>query len=263
MNSARSTSTVGDGEGHESKVSSQNRFTHSVFQPVSARSSSTVDDDELRIAIPDVHHMQPKSMSKRDELNLSRTSLHGENMFDISQSRAGEKAQKLNSIANNMTSQARSPSTKTSLLGMENSYQNIKHKTPVNQVRQSPQVTTASLTSARSHTQDDFSPTNRPNSSATDSKKLRNLAATKIQRCYRRHLSRNKSDATAVKKLLEAKREQLSSNVDYSLEAQRKTEDNRRKTREERARLARQHAIEVILRVANFFLDSSLFRCQK
>ena len=41
----------------------------------------------------------------------------------------------VNGLANNMTSQGLKQKAKASLSSIENSYQNIKHKTPVNQVR--------------------------------------------------------------------------------------------------------------------------------
>ncbi len=139
----RTTSHVSQGRSHA---------FHSVFQPTSARSISTVDS----------FHTSGRETSRdhsREDCHVGDTNSHGDdvnfnfesnistkedlnpNMNDfLSQAALGlnsndGKSQKLNSLANNMTSQAMSPGTKTSLLDLENAFQNLKHKMPVNQVQ--------------------------------------------------------------------------------------------------------------------------------
>lgn len=51
----------------------------------------------------------------------------------------------MNGLANNMTSQGQKQRTKASLSSMENSYQNIRHKTPVNQVGRVSSAASASV----------------------------------------------------------------------------------------------------------------------
>ena len=51
----------------------------------------------------------------------------------------------VNGLANNMTSQGQKQKAKASLSSIENSYQNIKHKTPVNQVRTVSSTASASV----------------------------------------------------------------------------------------------------------------------
>ena len=111
------------------------------------------------------------NISAKEDLNpnmndfLSRDAL-GLNSHD-------GKSQKLNSLANNMTSQAMSPGTKTPLLDLENAFQNLKHKMPVNQVRRSPQNIARNI--------------------ADDQGRCTHESAIKIQRWYRRHRSRRKA----------------------------------------------------------------------
>lgn len=119
----------------------------------------------------DINFNFEANISAKEDLNpnmndfLSRDAL-GLNSHD-------GKSQKLNSLANNMTSQAMSPGTKTPLLDLENAFQNLKHKMPVNQVRRSPQNIGRNISDDQGR-------------SAHDS-------AVKIQRWYRRHRSRRKA----------------------------------------------------------------------
>ena len=146
------------------------------------------------------------------------------------------KAMKLNSIANNMTSQAFSGGAKAPLHSMQNSYQNIKPKTPVNEVRQSPSL----------------SPQVGRNI-AEDYIKKCNMAATKIQRWYRRHQPRLKAGEAAMKRLLQAKRQEKEIQRKSEKDLLKLKEGERKKAREERARLARQQAIEVRLTDGHIF----------
>ena len=247
QNSARSGTTAA------SKQSKTSKFSHSVFEPVSARTNSTVDDDDDEYQDGDYLHNnyqqspeEAKPFSRgastptgRGDHNLhltipgsgrGRSSSHGEN--DLSGSRhdsSSDKATKLNSIANNMTSMALSPSTKAPFHGMENSYQNIKHKHPVNQVKQ-PSANKQAPVVGRKETEDYV-------------KKV-NMAATRIQRWYRRHresmASSSLAGQAALKRLLESKKREKAQEKEYHLTS---PDEQRKKTREERQRQERQEAI--------------------
>ena len=273
MNSARSTGSADGGEGDQGSQATgggHSRFSHSVFQPVSARTSSTLEDEEV---LDDPRHYHSEQLlprqSPREELRLnldqrapsheeinfnfeqkpfelkllgmdqratsheemshSRNSLYGDNANAYGND---QKSHKLNSIANNMTSQAMSPGTKMALMDMENSYQNIKPKTPVNQTRQFPRG------SGRR--------------SAEDQGRTANMSATRIQRWFRRHLTRRKAGEAAMRRLLDTKRaekaEELSQKKDYvSSSQQHQSSEQRKRIREEKARQARQDAIQVIM----------------
>lgn len=118
------------------------------------------------------------------------------------------KSHSLNSIANNMTSQAMSPQAKASLSSIENSYRNIKPKTPVNQVRkESNQMELQSLVLADSSPiAAAAAPQAKTNSKENSSQQIQINAANKIQRWYRRHYVRKKAGEAAMKRLLNQKR---------------------------------------------------------
>ena len=133
-----------------------------------------------------------------------------------------ERNGKLNSIVNNMTSLAMSPGgTKASFLGLENCYQNLKPKTPVNQVKRV----------------------------VSRDERAYHSAAVRIQRWYRR------CHAPAVqqgnlKRMLAAKRRDMEEQRDRERVQVKERENNvkdRTAIREEKARIARQKAIEVML----------------
>ncbi len=174
----------------------RSQFSHSVFQPTSARSTSTVEDDfdyhntnygehsneDLRLNLSgrgppadDVNFNFEANISAKEDLNPNMNDFLSRDALGLN-SHSG-KSQKLNSLANNMTSQAMSPGTKTPLLDLENAFQNLKHKTPVNQVRRSPQNV------GRNVMDDHF--------------KNCNMAATRIQRWFRRHHSRQQAGQCA------------------------------------------------------------------
>ena len=189
-NSAR----TDDAEEHLSRAG-RSHFSHSVFQPTSAQSTSTVEDDyhnsnygngpiyrdRSREDIVDINfdERHADDINFNFEANISAKEDLNPNMNDfLSRDALGlnshdGKSQKLNSLANNMTSQAMSPGTKTPLLDLENAFQNLKHKMPVNQVRRSPQNIGRNISDDQGR-------------SAHDS-------AVKIQRWYRRHRSRRKT----------------------------------------------------------------------
>jgi hypothetical protein len=65
-------------------------------------------------------------------LSLQNVSTNSASPATAAAASAGDR--QTNGLANNMTSQGQRQKTKASLSSIENSYQNIKHKTPVNQV---------------------------------------------------------------------------------------------------------------------------------
>uniref|UniRef100_A0A8C4XK34 Centrosomal protein 131 n=1 Tax=Falco tinnunculus TaxID=100819 RepID=A0A8C4XK34_FALTI len=74
-----------------------------------------------------------------------------------------------------------------------------------------------------------------------------NLAAVTIQRWYRRHSQRHRAAAAALGRLLAAKREERQQQMEEGniLDLQERKDEERRKIREEKARLARRAAIQV------------------
>ncbi len=254
--SARSTSTVdADGDGFSRVPSKTSKFSHSVFEPMSARSNSTIEAEEEEYTNLNYTAMADATAGDSDHRNGNRdggllgTGSHGNSPRDpVKQSLsvphtsgnlnnefvsshdsvAEQKATKLNSIANNMTSQALSPGVKTPLRSLEYSFQNIKPKTPVNQVRQSPQLQIG-------------------RNIAEDYVKKCNMAATKIQRWYRRHGKRRLAADAALKRLLHHKHQEKEEALRQEKAEAVNLEGGRRKTREDKAREARQQAIEVIL----------------
>ncbi|NWI07504.1 CP131 protein, partial [Tichodroma muraria] len=73
-----------------------------------------------------------------------------------------------------------------------------------------------------------------------------NLAAVTIQRWYRRHSQRHRTAAAALGRLMAAKREERQQRMEEGniLDLQEKKDEERRKIREEKARLARHAAIQ-------------------
>ena len=210
--SARSNSTLaserGDGPGAGSHTAS-NTMSHSIFQPVSARSTSTIDTVDDRFSdLENMLHKEPtaksrtprrsssdmdqpgtqstfrKSLSTEGFLsNFASNSHSEERVLNSQRPNSPRKSQNLNSITNNMTSHAMTPGAKTSLSNIENSYQNIKPKTPVNQVkRPSPPSSSVGRNVAENYI------------------KTVNMSACKIQRWYRRHFKRRRAGEAAVKR---------------------------------------------------------------
>ena len=159
---------------------------------------------------------------------------HGEN--DLAMSRDARedalagKATKLNSIANNMTVQAKSSAPRTPL---EHSVQNIKHKTPVNQVKEQTGLTnhmnaTANIPTNQKSFSRQGSRTSNPDNAALVLERQTNdlergqgnslarrqeQSAVIIQRFYRRHVKRKKSGEAALKRMLEGKRKERESSA--------------------------------------------------
>lgn len=226
------------------------KLPHSIFQPDSARSTSTIDSDHVGYNMP----RQRPSSGERSNGATAYDFLDLPDRYD-SRSKSPPALKTLNinaeqkpvsamlspSIANNMTLQALSPTTKTSFMDIENSYQNIKHKTPVNQVVKS------NTSPAPSQ--------NGQNSLAEDYIKSVNLAATKIQRKFRGYLAskskddvRNKAGEAAMKRLFGQKkreREEMLIKEQESRVNEDRAREDRRRIREEKARQARQDAIKV------------------
>ncbi|KAM6376955.1 centrosomal protein of 131 kDa isoform 10-T12 [Pluvialis apricaria] len=73
-----------------------------------------------------------------------------------------------------------------------------------------------------------------------------NLAAVTIQRWYRRHSQRHKAGAAALGRLLASKREEMQQRMEEGniLDLHKRKDEERRKIREEKARLARRAAIQ-------------------
>ena len=224
------------------RAGTKSELSHSVFHPVSARSTSTVDSDSVPVRLPRGDHFEDHffpvddledqninlqssfSGSVKDDFFLGQNDRKSSSLTASGSGSEMRKSLTMNSIANNMTSQAMSPRNKTPLHGLENSYQNIKHKL-VNQSRQTPQMGNSNLTE--------------------DYIKLCNMSATKIQRWYRRHSTRRKVGEAAVRRLLENKKEEKQKELLKEKNVPRHAEEDRKKSREEKARQARQQAIQV------------------
>ena len=79
-----------------------------------------------------------------------------------------------------------------------------------------------------------------------DHAKVRDLAATRIQRFFRRHVTRQKSSSAALRRMLDAKRQERASLLrDDPVTVNKSRDVERAKIREEKARQARQQAIQV------------------
>ena len=144
-----------------------------------------------------------------------------------------------------MTLQGRAPSVKVGLSDLENSYQNIKHKTPINQTRK---VSSSQGKPGVNR----LSESNSANSLAEDYIKSLNMSATKIQRWFRRHIKRRRAGKAAIQRLLNQKKQTFeehrmreSQNDFMAKEMEEKKQEERKRVREERAKYARQQAIQV------------------
>lgn len=252
-----------------------------VFQPRSFRSTDDESDDDILSssyskiqALQQLHAQKQKSPSPNDLMgNLDALvrikTPTGKKDFSDDMSDAHKKnvtgsksdtvtrtsngannfMQSSSEIANNMVMKGKSP--RTSFTSIENSYQNIKHKMPVNQVKE------RKINSGASNTHSSVG-----RNIAEDYIQTLNSAATKIQRWFRKNRhnngpvasnsARQKAGAAALKRLMQKKREEVQEShnkLDLSLfseeeEAKRKVEE-RKKTREEKARQARLQAIQV------------------
>ena len=215
---------------------------HSIFQQKSARSSS--DEDETF----DLKERLSQSFSGHNRIssNYGNDKNISEDNFDhlLSPRNVNNRSSSQSSIANNMTSQGRAPKVKVGLSDLENSYQNIKHKTPVNQTRK------VSTSQSKDANRDNIA--NSSNTLAEDYIKTLNMAATKVQRWFRRHNTRRKAGKAAIQRLLnqkkqtfEEKRLRESQNDFMAKEMEDRKQEERKRIREERAKYARQQAIQV------------------
>lgn len=164
-------------------------------------------------------------------------------------------------LANNVFKPGQKSKAKASLSSMENSYQNIKPKTPINQVCKALSGNLklngnnrAGLQSKRQiHHRKVSSSTKESMSQDTVEEYMDVLttAAVKIQKWYRRHRTRRMAAEAAVKRLLGQKKEEherrqqseLTQSLNDPLD-ESKTAENRQKAREEKAKQARQQAIQ-------------------
>lgn len=135
----------------------------------------------------------------------------------------------LQGVANNMTDHALQSGNKAPLTSMENAYQNIKHKTPVNQVRQ-----------------------RMSTNLAEDYIKTCNMSAAKIQRWFRRWQAKRRIAETSVKQLLEAKKQERELAMANDKQKELGRDADRKRAREEKARLARQAAMQVSCLISVF-----------
>lgn len=265
-----------NGEGSVSPSPAQN-----VFQPRSYRSTDDESDEDILSssyskiqALQQLHAQKQKSPSPNDILgNLDAlvriktptgkkdfsddvTDLHNKKVTSSKSDTVTRTAKGANNfvqsstgIANNMVMKGKSP--RTSFTSIENSYQNIKHKMPVNQVNDRQIIAGAN----NSHS-------SVGRNIAEDYIQTLNSAATKIQRWYRKHRqdsspgsensARQRAGTAALKRLMQQKRQEVQeshSKLDLSLlseeEAAKMKAEERKKTREERARQARLQAIQV------------------
>ncbi|WAQ95629.1 CP131-like protein [Mya arenaria] len=224
--------------------------THSIFQQKSARSSS---DEE--------------GFSFKDRLSQSFSNRGRKSSSDQESFKKGDNTDKglsprvannniprtssQGAIANNMTLQGMSKGVKVGLSDLENSYQNIKHKTPVNQTRKS---------QSSAYTPGAY--INSANSMVEDHIKKVNMAATQIQRWFRRHSVQNKetevstkAGEAALQRLLQSKKQTFeeqrlreSQNDFFAKEMEERGREDRKRNKEERAKMARQEAIKELHR---------------
>lgn len=173
---------------------------------------SSVDD-----FIQDIMDWTPRHDKDWDVLNSSRS-------VQSSKS-SGRRAEGIEnfgpvSLANNISRPGQKQKEKATLSSMENSYQNIKHKTPVNQVRdttessgQSRSLRSDSKTSQPSTVQ---TKTFRPKPGSNKDSKMQNVedyiglfnaSALKIQKWYRRHKTRHAAAEAAIRRLLSQKKQ--------------------------------------------------------
>ncbi|KAI8797479.1 centrosomal protein of 131 kDa [Biomphalaria glabrata] len=164
-------------------------------------------------------------------------------------------------LANNVSRLGQQPKIKASLSSIENSYQNIKHKTPVNQVNSGGSFFKKSGLHTLSAPMNSSLPLKQtyPSSSpitvsaagkVEDYLSKLNLAASKIQKWYSRHRTRRAAAEAALKRLLGQKKQEqelkLQKETANSLmfsEGEGRKGVDKKKAKEEKAKEARQQAI--------------------
>ncbi|GFO00920.1 centrosomal protein of 131 kda-like [Plakobranchus ocellatus] len=207
--------------------------------------------------IQDIMDRTPRNVEDTDMASVNSPS----SSFHRTDSRTGSAPETI-AVANNMFRPSEKSKAKAHLLTMENSYQNIKHKSPVNQVRKSSsgnsKVTGNNSTGVHSRrpTQARKVTANTKELSTGHSSVEQYMdvlasAAIKIQKWYRRHRTRRMAAEAAVKRLLSQKKEEHEQIVQSELaqsmnagELEIKTAAERKKAREDKAKEARQQAIQ-------------------
>ncbi|XP_071105625.1 centrosomal protein of 131 kDa-like [Haliotis cracherodii] len=203
---------------------------HNIFQPDTADSSSDDLDqieDTLSRSLNRLQSLQ-NQLSEANKNNSSSTD--DPEVLNSQRSNRSTSRKNMNSIVNNMTAQGHSTKTRPSLSSMENSYQNIKPKAPVNQVRK------AASNQVGMNVAEDYIQT-------------LNTAALKIQRWFRRHYKRKMVSEAAMRRLFDQKRQEHAELRQQELamstqESDEQRADERKKQREEKARQARLQAIQ-------------------
>ncbi|XP_033743324.1 centrosomal protein of 131 kDa-like [Pecten maximus] len=230
--STNSTQRVNNGGSGLLSPTMQQNF----FQPSSIHSSSDSDDGGiLSSSLNKIQSLQRKShAAKSDSFKNKKPKEKTRPSRVNTTDSAVNHMNGVNGIANNMVTSVKSPRTKASLSSIENSYQNIKHKTPVNQVKEG----------LANH---------RFVSSTEEYVQTLTSAAIKIQRWYRKICVRRKRNEAvqmageaAIKRLLGKKKKDIEEHkldLDFLDEEDRKIEE-RRKIRDDKAKQARQQAIQ-------------------
>ena len=109
------------------------RLSAGVFPPPSARSSGVGSTATDATTTGRRHGDNELGAAAATDATTGRR--HGDNeLAAAAQPAADAKTTKLNSIANNMTATPAWRGARPSVLRLETSYQNLTHKTPVNQV---------------------------------------------------------------------------------------------------------------------------------
>ncbi|CAG5135243.1 unnamed protein product, partial [Candidula unifasciata] len=180
-------------------------------------------------------------------------------------------------LANNISRPGQMQKAKATLSSMENSYQNFKRKTPVNQVNSSTalgnaaagqSITTkpgqqnmagnnSSLTTGLNHRTSFNSSVQKSlvQNKAEEYLSCLDSAATVIQKWYRRHRTRRVAAEAAMRRLLSQKKEEhdIRRQQEYahsmtSEEIEARKAEERKKIREEKAKEARQQAVKDLQR---------------
>ncbi|RUS74495.1 hypothetical protein EGW08_017746 [Elysia chlorotica] len=220
--------------------------------PRASVGSQSIDD-----FIQDIMERTPRNTGERD--------LGAGDAPSPSSSRAvpaSEGGPEIRALANNVFPLNHKPRAKASLSSMENSYHNIKPKTPVNQVRKSASSNSRlkgnnNREGIQSKRQPHQSKVNASSKDFVNKNTLEEYmdvlttAAVKIQKWYRRHRTRRIAAKAAVKRLLDQKREEhekrryseLAQSISAT-EMETKSVEERKKAREEKAKEARQQAIQ-------------------
>lgn len=210
--------------------------SHTIFQQHSARSSSDEEVFSFKDRLSQLHsNRNSLSLSQKQE-SLAKGDKSDNELSPRNTNNNNTRTSSQGAIANNKTVQGMTKGVKVGLSDLENSYQNIKHKTPINQTRKSQSVSSNS----------------GANTLVEDHIKKVNFAATVIQRWFRRHNARHKAGQAAIQRLLKSKKQMFeeqrlreSQNDFFAKEIEERKQEERKRNREEKAKIARQEAIKV------------------